>query len=609
MKRNFLHHVRKQAKKVRGPDGWFALGLLVLLVAVLVAVPKLYAKTIVPGVWIGNMPVGGKTVAEATELLNVRMDVLYDKGVKVTIDGKTTNLATQQAITASDVAPPLVDVNVEASVDGAFAYGRNFGVVRSTLQAWRAMLFRKHVDPAMEADPTYIADALHKQYGAKDNPAQDAHLQYVGGTFQTKPEQAGKALQYEPAAIEVVRVWKALAEPAVTLVEGEDVAKVKVADVEKFFDDAQEIVDRAPVTLQVPDGEAVTLNAAAVAGGLDVIPGTKRGSFTLAFTEAKLQKTLDSIRAKTDVEAQDARFQISGGKVTEFAAGKIGKQLDDAATVAALNTQVIGKDASVAVAVVTTVQPQSAADSAAELGITELVATGKTNFAGSPTNRRKNIANAVRLLNGLLIQSGEEFSLVKALSPIELSNGYFPELVIKGNRTIPEVGGGLCQVGTTMFRLILNSGLPVLERRNHSYRVSYYEPPVGMDATIYDPSPDFRFTNDYATALLLQTRVVKDDLIFDFYGTKDGRVAHSSTPKLFNVTKPPAVKYIKTTDMAVGQKKRLERAHNGGSAEFTYTVTKDGKTTTKVFTSKYRAWQEVWLVGATAEEVAAEQAA
>lgn len=609
MKRNLLHHVRKHAKKLRGQDVWFAFGLLVLLGAVLVAVPKLYAKTMLPGVWIGNMPVGGKTVAEATELLNTRMDTLYDRGVKVTVDGKTTTLATQQAVTASDVAPPLVDVNVEASVEGAFAYGRKFGIVRSTLQAWRAMLFRKHVDPTMEADQTYIADALRKQYGAKDNPAQDAHLQYVDGAFQAKPEKPGKALQYDAAATDIVRTWKTLTEPAVTLVEGEDVAKVKSTDVEKFFDDAQDVVGRAPFTLTVADGKDVVLQPATVAASLDVLPEKQRGKFRLAFTEAKLQKTLDAIRTDVDVEPLDARFQISGGKVTEFQAGRKGKKVQIAETVAAMNNRLISDDQTSVAVVVKQIEPQSAADSAAELGITELVATGKTNFAGSPTNRRKNIANAVKLLNGLLIQPGEEFSLVKALSPIELSNGYFPELVIKGNRTIPEVGGGLCQVGTTMFRLILNSGLPVLERRNHSYRVSYYEPPVGMDATIYDPSPDFRFKNDYSTALLLQTRVVKDDLIFDFYGTKDGRVAHSSTPKLFNVTKPPAVKYIKTTDLAVGQKKRLERAHNGGSAEFTYTVTKDGKTTTKVFTSKYRAWQEVWLVGATAEEVAAEQAA
>ena len=160
-----------------------------------------------------------------------------------------------------------------------------------------------------------------------------------------------------------------------------------------------------------------------------------------------------------------------------------------------------------------------------------------------------------------------------------------------------------------MFRLALDAGVPILERRNHSYRVSYYEPPVGMDATIYDPKPDFRIRNDYASALLLQARVEGNNLIFDFYGTKDSRVASTTTPKLFNVTKPPATKYIKTTDLKPGQKKLLEHAHNGGSASFTYSVTKDGKTERQTFNSVCKAWQEVWLVGATAEEIAADAAA
>ena len=66
------------------------------------------------------------------------------------------------------------------------------------------------------------------------------------------------------------------------------------------------------------------------------------------------------------------------------------------------------------------------------------------------------------------------------------------------SRRGPEFGGGLCQIGTTMFRVTMNAGLPILERQNHSYRVRYYEPPVGMDVTIYEPKPDFRFRNDYS---------------------------------------------------------------------------------------------------------------
>jgi hypothetical protein len=100
--------------------------------------------------------------------------------------------------------------------------------------------------------------------------------------------------------------------------------------------------------------------------------------------------------------------------------------------------------------------------------------------------------------------------------------GYTPELVILKDKTVPEYGGGLCQVSSTAFRAALNSGFPILERSNHAYPVTYYYP-IGTDATIYLPKPDFRFKNDSPGHLLIQTSVVGNTLKFEFYGTKTGR--------------------------------------------------------------------------------------
>lgn len=605
-RRNLLGRTKKQRRLII--DTLFSFGVLVVLVAVGLLVPQAYAKNILPGVWVGEVAVGGKTIDQAATLLQEQVDALVESGLRVTVDGKVTVVPIQQAITTSDLTPPLVDVDVQQSIAGALSYGHDFGMARNALQFWRAALLRKHVAAVVESDEVVVENVLRQQFGAKDDPPENAHLKFADGMFTVTPEKAGRGFEYEPAIRAAIDEWKNVRAAAVTLARGEDKPRLKARDVEGYLDEAQAVVARAPYTLTLPDGTTVTLDAPATGAALDVllVKGSKK---QLVFSEARLASFIANLQKRIDVEVKDARFTISNGKVTEFQAGQVGRALDVSQTVAAMTASFVeGKAKSVAV-VSKEIQPQSADASAESLGITELVATGKTNFAGSPTNRRKNIANAVRLLNGLLIQPGEEFSLVKALSPIEISNGYLPELVIKGNRTIPEVGGGLCQVATTAFRLAMDAGLPITARRNHSYRVSYYEPPVGMDATIYDPAPDFKFKNDYTTALLLQTKVSGDNLIFDFYGTKDGRVASTTTPKLFGVTKPPLTKYIKTTDLAPGQKKRLERAHNGGSASFTYTVTKDGKSTTQKFDSKYRAWQEVWLVGATAEEVAAESEA
>ena len=150
-----------------------------------------------------------------------------------------------------------------------------------------------------------------------------------------------------------------------------------------------------------------------------------------------------------------------------------------------------------------------------DLGIKELLGSGHSNFYGSSANRRHNIRVGSNKLSGMIIKPGEEFSLVKALGDVNKETGYLFEMVIKGNKTVPEYGGGLCQVATTLFRAALQSGLPITERRNHSYRVSYYEP-AGTDATIYSPHPDLRFINDTGNNILIQARFESNDIYFDF---------------------------------------------------------------------------------------------
>ena len=157
--------------------------------------------------------------------------------------------------------------------------------------------------------------------------------------------------------------------------------------------------------------------------------------------------------------------------------------------------------------------------------------------------------------------------------------GYLPELVIKGDRTVPEFGGGLCQVSTTLFRAVMDSGLPVTARRNHSYRVSYYEKDgngkvigPGLDATIYEPDVDFKFKNDMSTPVLIIGYVIGDKVTFELYGTKDGRTSKIDGPKKLTETAPGEPVYIETTDLAPGVIKQVETPHPGGSAVATYTI-------------------------------------
>ncbi len=211
-------------------------------------------------------------------------------------------------------------------------------------------------------------------------------------------------------------------------------------------------------------------------------------------------------------------------------------------------------------------EPQVSLSSTNNLGINELVAQGVSDFKGSPNNRRHNITVGVKRFKGLIIQRGEEFSFNKFLGEVDGENGFLPELVIKKEGTVPEFGGGLCQVSSTAFRAAMNGGLPITQRRNHAYAVQYYSP-QGTDATIYPGVVDLKFINDTPGAILIWAyEKDKNTLVFDFYGSKDSRQVSLEKP----------VQYDRKPDGSM-------------KATWTRTVIKDGAEKTDVFKSTYQS--------------------
>jgi len=178
-----------------------------------------------------------------------------------------------------------------------------------------------------------------------------------------------------------------------------------------------------------------------------------------------------------------------------------------------------------------------------DLGINVLLGQGTSNFYGSPKNRVHNIKTGVAKFNGLIINPDEEFSFNALLGGSGPEQGFLPELVIKKNKTVPEYGGGLCQVSTTFFRVAINSGLKITERSAHAFPVQYYNP-QGFDATIYEPHPDFRFVNNTPNHILIETKVRGYQLIFNFYGTNDGRNIRIKGPYILESNEDGSMKAV-----------------------------------------------------------------
>src|SRR6185369_9524297 len=162
----------------------------------------------------------------------------------------------------------------------------------------------------------------------------------------------------------------------------------------------------------------------------------------------------------------EPKLVIEGKVAKEFNPGQNGQNLD----VYTLRAMLLAGQANPSLPVVDSAPVKKLSDTN-NLGINELVAVGESDFKGSPKNRIHNVTVGTDKFNGLIIDKGEEFSFNKYLGDVDEEHGFLPELVIKATGTVPEFGGGLCQVSSTTFRAAMNAGLTITERRNHSYAV------------------------------------------------------------------------------------------------------------------------------------------
>ncbi|MCX6766729.1 MAG: VanW family protein [Candidatus Moranbacteria bacterium] len=248
-----------------------------------------------------------------------------------------------------------------------------------------------------------------------------------------------------------------------------------------------------------------------------------RISTSLALDTDQLKSYLEKMKGDSRVEATDAKLSFTGGAVSAFSLSKDGYEIDTEKSFQDISKSLTENPLTKDITLETNaLKPDVISTDLDKYGIKELIGEGVSNFLRSPQNRIHNIQVGAAKFNGVLIKPGEEFSFIKTLGPVDESTGYLPELVIKTDKTVPEFGGGMCQVSTTMFRAALNSGLRITARTNHAYPVVYYNP-QGLDATVYIPNPDLKFVNDTPNHILVQTHIAGTQLFFDFYGTSDGR--------------------------------------------------------------------------------------
>lgn len=304
----------------------------------------------------------------------------------------------------------------------------------------------------------------------------------------------------------------------------------------------------------------------------------------------------------------DALFTVTNNRVVAFRQSSEGKTIDFDVLHSMIEKQVphiIANPSPKTLHMqlpITSLKPKIATEETNSLGIVEVVGEGVSYFSGSIPNRIHNITLAAANLNGILIPPGETLSFNDSLGDVSKFTGYKEAYIIKNGRTILGDGGGVCQVSTTLFRAVLNAGLPIVERHPHSYRVSYYEQrsPAGIDATVYAPSIDFKVQNDTTNYILIQGVVdpQKSTLSFLLYGKKDGRQVSLTNPVKTSEIRPAEPLYQDDPNLPKGTTKQVEFESWGATVSFGRTVVKESRVLSQdTFVSRYTPWQAVYLKG------------
>ena len=268
---------------------------------------------------------------------------------------------------------------------------------------------------------------------------------------------------------------------------------------------------------------------------------------------------LKNLSQEIDIPAINARFKMDNDKIVEFVPSQNGHILNIPKTISnilsALSQEHLDGQIK-ARAVMENVEPEFSLAKINNLGIESLLGHGESDFTGSTAARINNIKVGAKIFNDILVKPGEVFSFTGILGPVDATGGYKPELVIKNGQIIPEYGGGLCQVSTTMFRAATYAGFPIIERHAHSLPVHYYNP-QGFDATIYPGSADLRFKNDTPSYILIQSKISGLKLSFDIYGTSDNRKVTVDGPHQHDVSANGSMKtdLFRTTTYSDGTKK------------------------------------------------------
>jgi vancomycin resistance protein YoaR len=579
-------------------------GLTLFLGAILlwtVSFQLIYAGRIFPGVSVAGVDLSGLSPSDAA--LKLSQTLSYPNTGKIVLrDGGSVWVVTP--------AQMGMTFDASSSAQAAYKLGRSGGLFASLDGQLRARSSGAEVSPVILFDQRVAYQYLQSLATEIDHPVVEASLKVEGTNVVAVPGQTGRSLDVEGTLVFLSAQMQTFRDGEIPLVIREQTPEI--VDVSAQAEVARRVLSE-PMRLYIAnavdsDPGPWTYDVQILANML--IVRRVGNEVQVALDPAPLRDILLGIATQVDRKAENAgfRFNDTTRQLDLIRYAKIGRTVDTEASITAINDALLQGEHNIALQIVEK-QPDVTDNATAEqLGVTELVSSETSYFYGSTAARIQNIQAAAARFDGLLVAPGETFSMGDAMGDVSLDNGFAEALIIYGGRTIKGVGGGVCQVSTTLFRTVFFGGYPVVERIPHAYRVSYYEETAsgaidsnlaGLDATVYFPLVDFQFTNDTPYWILMETYVSAEarTLTWKFYSTSDGRSVTWDTTGPQNVVPAPKPLFEENDELKAGQIEQVDWAANGADVDVTRTVWKNGAAYfSDEFKTHYEPWQAICQV-------------
>ncbi|MBE1876804.1 VanW family protein [Myceligenerans pegani] len=534
-----------------------AVAAVVVLFAVYAIVAVAHADVVPKGTTVAGAEVGGQSTAEAAATL---------AGALAELAAKPLELVAGEASTTLDPVAAGLAVDVQATADSLTGFSL------SPARMWRHLFGAGPAVPVLDVDDDVFASAVG---GLEDSMAVDpvdGAVEFAGIEPASTPARDGTRIDPGAAGRAITSAWL-VADGPVELPTRAVPPEITREETEAAVAQAEQIVS-GPVEVKV-GGQSAQLPPKVLAAAVSFVE--KDGALAPRFdgatlTQAIVERTDDLLTA-----AEGAQFGFASGR-PEVVGGELGTTLADKPTRAAIRAAALGDDRTATLEVVRQT-PENSTQALRAMGVEEVVAEFSTPLT-SDYVRTQNLIRGAEMITGDLIRPGETFSLVSALSPITLANGYVASGMIIGGQHIDGVGGGLSQMATTTYNAAMIAGFEDVEHHPHSYWFERY--PAGREATIAVGSKDMKVRNNTPYGAVLQSWVADNQLHVRIWSTKhlrntwtDGEKRNIVPAGVVNSTDPGCVAYAGgQPGFTITVDRKVERISDGKVViERSYTTT------------------------------------